>query len=83
MHDAGVVRLRVRWLGRVSRRAGGGEGWVSWGCWAEGSVLFRLGQRWVAGAEVAIGEVVSTCQCFFARIRFTIGLWSLSRGYFL
>ena len=56
---------------------------MSWGCWAEGSVLFRLGQRWVAGAEVAIGEVVSTCQCFFARIRFTIGLWSLSRGYFL
>ena len=24
MHDAGVVRLRVRWLGRVSRRAGEG-----------------------------------------------------------
>jgi hypothetical protein len=71
VHDAGVMRLRARWLGRVSRRAGKGRGVelsalggglraISSGEYiVVGMVWGGLGfvRRWVAGAEHAFGEV--------------------------
>ena len=50
MHDAGVLRLRGRWLGRVSRRAG------------EGGVR-ELGVLWGGLSDVSSGEYMGLQWC--------------------